>query len=45
VAVNTYGESVYSLPLVVGVGQPPSISSAVTRDSNYDYYDLVQNKV
>jgi len=45
VAVNTYGESVYSLPLVVGVGEPPSISSAVIRDPNYDYYDLIQNKV
>lgn len=45
VAVNAYGDSEYSLPLIAGVGAPPTASAAPVRDTPYDYYNQTSGRV
>ena len=45
VAVNSYGDSIKSLPLVSGVGQPPQVTLAPIRDTSFDHYDTASGKV
>jgi hypothetical protein len=39
-ATNAYGDSEFSNHLIAGVGDPPVVASAPTRDPLYDLFDL-----
>lgn len=45
VATNAYGDSEFSNHLIAGVGDPPVVASAPTRDDLYDLFDLGSQQV